>query len=46
LTHKLVSTLLEHTPRMVPHVFALQAESSLQFPNQAVAKSGALGIKF
>jgi hypothetical protein len=30
---------------VVPHVFALQAESSLQFQNQAVAKSGASGIK-
>jgi hypothetical protein len=34
-----VSTLLRYTPRVVPHVFALQAESSLQFQNQA--KSGA-----
>jgi hypothetical protein len=36
-----VSTLLKHTPRMVPHVFALQEESSLQVQNQA--KSGASG---
>jgi hypothetical protein len=40
-----MSTLLEHTPRVVLHVFALEAESSLQFQNQAVAKSSALGIK-
>jgi hypothetical protein len=40
-----VSTLLEHTPHVVPHVFALQEESSLQFQNQAVAISGASGIK-
>jgi hypothetical protein len=38
-----MSTLLEHTPRVVPHVFALQAESSLQF--QIQAKSGASGDK-
>jgi hypothetical protein len=30
---------------VVLHVFALQAESSLQFQNQALAKSGASGIK-
>jgi hypothetical protein len=43
LTHELVSTLLEHTPGVVLHVFALQVESSLQFQNQA--KLGASGIK-
>jgi hypothetical protein len=31
--------------RVVLHVFALQAKSSLRFWNQAVAKSGASGIK-
>jgi hypothetical protein len=45
LTHELVSTLLEHTLHVVPHVFTLQAESSLQFQNQAIAKLGASGIK-
>jgi hypothetical protein len=30
---------------MVSHVFVLLAESSLQFQNQAVVKSGASGIK-
>jgi hypothetical protein len=45
LTHELVSTLLKHTPRMVPHVFALQVESSLEFQNQAVAMSSAPRIK-
>jgi hypothetical protein len=38
-----VSTLLEQTPRVVPYVFALQVESSLQFQNQA--KSGVPGDK-
>jgi hypothetical protein len=45
LTHELRRNLLEHTPRMVPHVFTLQVESSLQFQNQALAKSSASGIK-
>jgi hypothetical protein len=44
LTHELDSTLLEHTPHVVPHVLTLQAESSLQFQIQALAKSGASGI--
>jgi hypothetical protein len=46
LTHKFVTTLLEHTPHVVLHVFTLQAESSLQFQNQALAKSGVSGINF
>jgi hypothetical protein len=40
-----VSSLFKRTPRVVPHVFALQTESSLQFQNQAVAKSGAVTQK-
>jgi hypothetical protein len=45
LTNEHVRTLLGHTPQMVLHVFALQVKSSLQFHNQALPKSGALGIK-
>jgi hypothetical protein len=38
-----MSTLLEHTPHVVLHAFALQAELSLQFQNQAM--SGVSGDK-
>jgi hypothetical protein len=41
LTHKLVSTLLEHTSRVVLHVFALQSESSLQL----ISKSSSSKIR-
>jgi hypothetical protein len=45
LTNELVSTLLKHIPHVVPHVFTLQVESSLQFQNQALPKSDVSEIK-
>jgi hypothetical protein len=45
LTHKLVSIILEHSPRLALHVFAFRMKSSLQFENQALAKSGVSGLK-